>query len=60
MRHPAEELGEKRVCPITGRQFMETWSDKAIYDSCLECKPSGLKVAERLALLAEKRSIADD
>jgi hypothetical protein len=55
MRHPIEAWDDKRICPITNKLFDECWSDEDLYDSCHQCKPEGLTLAERLKELNEKR-----
>jgi len=59
MRHPENALDDNRICPVTGRVFDHTWSDKDLYDSCIECCPNGYKnIAQQLQELNNARQAA--
>ncbi len=56
MRHPINEVGKKRLCPVTGTEFNEAWTDHTLpscYNKCDQCYPKEYKpVSQRLADLA--------
>ena len=55
MKHPATELGEKRICPITKRQFIEGWSEEETFDVCDQCADEHETLARRLHKLNLER-----
>ena len=54
--HPANAKGEDRVCPITGAQFREVYTDLELFDSCDQCRPNIAKRGGEWALRDEVRT----
>lgn len=59
MRHPVEELGDRRICPVTGRQFRQCWTDNtkrpwSQYNECDQCSPNHETVGQMLHRLNQE------
>lgn len=61
MRHPVENTGEKRVCPVTGKQFHECWTNNLLrpwteFNECDSCAPHRETIPETLRRLNDERT----
>lgn len=61
MRHPVEEVGDKRLCPETGRPFRECWTNNrkepwTAFNECQECSPGHETIADMLHRLNRERA----
>lgn len=53
--HPYNEVGDSRICPITGKTFYMCWSEKTTFDTCDSCKPDAPALQKRLSELNQER-----
>ncbi len=64
MRHPASEVGPRRICPTTGTQFDNAWSNHSkpgCYNECDQCFPDESKsISQKLKELSNSRKNNDD
>jgi hypothetical protein len=60
MRHPVEELGEKRICPETGQPFRQSWTNNlkrpwSFFNECEQCSLGHETVGQTLHRLNEEK-----
>jgi hypothetical protein len=60
LRHPVEEIGDARRCPVTGTPFTEAWTNNlkrpwSPFNECDQCSPHHETIAQTLHRLNRER-----